>query len=135
MNPILTSMTETWTKQESVHKDIIDKVSSEVGFAFPSDYLDFMLNSNGGEGPIGPSNYLSLWKMEDIAKLNKDYDVGLYAPGYLIFGSDGSGTAYAFDKEKGDIVSFQFIGMTMEDNAQFLGNSFVSFLQALGLPA
>ncbi|MFR2243924.1 MAG: SMI1/KNR4 family protein [Anaerobutyricum soehngenii] len=46
-------------------------------FPLPDDYKEFMLWSNGGEGNIG-SQYLSLWKIEDLMQLNKEYQIQKY---------------------------------------------------------
>jgi len=131
MNPTLALVTKNLTKHKGASKDVITKVSSLLDFAFPQDYSEFMQETNGGEGSMGQANYLILWKIEELAKLNKEYDAELYAPGYLIIGSNGGGTAYAFDKSKSNVVSFEFVGMTMEEEAQLLGNDFTSFLQNL----
>ena len=58
---------------------VINKVMLSVGklFPLPDDYKEFMLWSNGGEGNIG-SQYLSLWKIEDLMQLNKEYQIQKY---------------------------------------------------------
>lgn len=72
-----------------------------------------MLKTNGGEGTIGEDSYLRLWKIEEIIESNKGYSVEEFAPGLIIIGSDGGGTAYGFDfrSEKPILVAVDFIGL------------------------
>jgi hypothetical protein len=133
MNTKLASLSKNITRNKGADNDVIKNTSSQLDFILPDDYLEFIHESNGGEGTIGEMHYLSLWEIEELTKLNKDYDTEIYAPGYFIFGSDGGGTAYAFDKTNGNIVSFQFIGMLMEDEPQLWGNSFTAFLENLSV--
>ena len=74
----------------------IQKVERACGCSLPKRYCIFLKNKNGGEGFIG-TQYLILWKAEEIVQFNKDYEVDKYAPGLLLFGSDGGGEGFAFD--------------------------------------
>jgi hypothetical protein len=88
--------------------------------------------SNGGDGPIGENAYLSLWHIEQLVSLNDAYHVSEFAPSFVLFGSDGGDTAYAFDRrEPGRIVALPFVGMR-DDAAEVLGSSFAEFLERLG---
>ena len=69
---------------------VVSELSSILGVDLPSDYLRFLRNHNGGEGFIG-DNYLVLWKAEELADFNREYEVEKYAPGIFLFGSDGGG--------------------------------------------
>ena len=48
-----------------------------------------------------------------MADFNREYEVEKYAPGILLFGSDGGGDGYGFDTRSADmpIVCVPFIGM------------------------
>ncbi len=91
---------------------IVGDLSSTLGVSLPKDYLHFLLQHNGGEGFIG-DNYIILWKAENLADFNREYEVGKYAPGILLFGSDGGGEGYGFDTQSAAmlIVRIPFIGM------------------------
>jgi hypothetical protein len=91
---------------------VVEELSSSLGVTLPSDYLDFLGNHNGGEGFIGDS-YIVLWGAEELANFNREYEVDKYAPGILLFGSDGSGEGYGFDTQSiaMPIVRMPFIGM------------------------
>lgn len=91
---------------------VVEGLSSSLGVALPSDYLDFLRQHNGGEGFIG-DNYIVFWKAEELADFNREYEVEKYAPGIVLFGSDGGGEGYGFDAESAamPIVRVPFIGM------------------------
>jgi len=91
---------------------VVEGLSSALGVALPSDYLEFLRQHNGGEGFIGDS-YIVLWKAEELADLNREYEVEKCAPGILLFGSDGGGEGYGFDTQSAamPIVRTPFIGM------------------------
>ncbi len=46
----------------------LQNVQAELGFKFPEEYADFLLESNGAEGVIGNA-YLVLWPLERIKPL------------------------------------------------------------------
>ncbi|MBO9128511.1 SMI1/KNR4 family protein [Bacillus sp. 165] len=116
---------------ESIPKEELEKVEKELNVKFPSDYVEFMIKSNGGEGNIGES-YLRLWKIEELVKGNEDYSVSEFAPGLLIIGSDGGGTAFGYDfrEEIPDLVEVDFIGMDIE-NPNYRNKYFFEFIEYL----
>ncbi len=63
---------------------------------------------------------------------NEVYCVREFAPGLVLFGSNGGDTAYGFDtrREGLPIVDVPFIGMGFEE-ATLIGRSFVEFLAGL----
>ena len=83
----------------------INAAEKELGLEFPKSYVDFLLITNGAEGSIGEENYLVLWSVNEIVELNNEYAVKEFTPQLTYFGSDGGGTAYAFDVS-GDTISF-----------------------------
>jgi len=93
---------------------VVQGLSSNLEVPLPRDYLDFLRQHNGGEGFIG-DRYIVLWKAEELADFNREYEVGKYAPGILLFGSNGGGEAYGFDTRSAamPIVRVPFIGMEL----------------------
>jgi SMI1 / KNR4 family. len=109
----------------------IEALGKALGISFPVDYLEFMQEYNGGEGEIANS-YVILWSAEDLTELNEAYAVNEFAPGLVLFGSDGGDLAYAFDVSRGSvrIVEVPFIGMDIKE-IKDCANSFVDFLEYL----
>jgi hypothetical protein len=93
----------------------------------PPDYLQAFARYQGGAGQVAAA-YLDLWDPDEVFEANIAYQVAEYAPGFTIFGSDGGDTAYAFERTSGFIHEFPFIGMTLDEPATFLSQSFRGFL-------
>jgi len=106
-------------------------VERQLASELPAEYRDFLLHCNGGEGFVGPSAYLMLWRVEELLPNNTAYEVSEYAPGLLIFGSDGGGEALAFDMDAAGspVVSVPFVGMDRR-LARTVATSFDGFLAA-----
>lgn len=102
---------------EPVNDDFIETVEHTMNIVFPEQYKRFMKLTNGAEGPLGDNSYLSIWPLDEIASLNDDYGVSKFTPGLVYFGSDGGGTAYAFDFRAVPpvIVEFPFDSIDIDD--------------------
>lgn len=107
-----------------------EALSAFVGI-LPHEYLAFLCRRNGGEGFVG-ENYLILWKAGELLELNEGYEAPKYAPDLFLFGSNGGGEAFAFDKREQPwpIVMVPFIGMQLNE-AIPAGRTFSEFLRRL----
>lgn len=120
-----------FNRNEPTTVSLIQQFEVQSGILLPKDYADFLCWANGGEGFIG-SAYLILWRLEDLLNLNLSYQVREYAPGLLLFGSDGGGEAFALDTRQviKPILSVPFVGMNI-NNARFVADTFTAFLEYL----
>ncbi|TDN35738.1 hypothetical protein E4631_24405 [Hymenobacter sp. UV11] len=80
----------------------------------PKEYLAFMQQHNGGEGPIGPEGYLALFSLEELVDWNTDWETNRGPLDCTIFASDRGNTVYAFNLT-GEIVEFDMIGYSPEE--------------------
>ena len=105
------------------------EAEKELGISFPVQYKEFMLESNGAEGPIGENAYLLIWPVEVLVQYNEDYKVNEYNPGLVYFGSSGGGMAFAFDNRTKEtpIVTLPFISIDLEE-VESCGHTFTEFL-------
>lgn len=103
-----------WQLNTGAPEDVINSAVVSLGRLLPPDYVQFLREHDGGEGFIG-DNYLILWKAEELNPFNREYEVEQYAPGILLFGSDGGGEGYGFDTRDAamPIVRVPFIGMDL----------------------
>ncbi|NOU92498.1 hypothetical protein GC093_04515 [Paenibacillus sp. LMG 31456] len=85
---------ENFQTNTPISKRDIEDVETMLRIKFPVDYVEFRLQTNGGEGTIGESGYLRLWKIGEIVQGNVEYSVHEFAPGLIIIGSDVGGAAY-----------------------------------------
>jgi len=107
----------------------IEAVQTEMNIRFPNEYVRFLSYMNGGEGALGRNNYISLWSTHQLRDLNKSYEVPIFLPGVVLFGTDGGGEAYGFDWQSGKcaIVMVPFIGMS-EATKTKISDNFIDFL-------
>jgi hypothetical protein len=114
-----------------VSKDTTEATQSGLKIKFSAEYIDFLTTTNGYEGPLG-NRYLVLWPVDKLDEFNKSYHVENFAPGLLLFGSDGGDIAYAFDVRSPhiSIVEVPFIGMSL-DEVKIISSTFYGFLMYL----
>jgi|SRR5262249_7932906 len=110
----------------------IEAFEREACVVLPTEYRQFLQVSDGGVGIVGPAGYAMLWRVNDLLRFNKEYEVAEYAPGLLLFGSDGGGEGFAFDLRVPEkpVVAVPFIGMNLADATQ-LAETFDGFLEYL----
>ena len=110
----------------------IDACQRDLGVTLPAEYLDFLRQSDGGEGFIGGGAYLILWPAHQLASLNRAYGVHDFAPGLLLIGSNGGGEGFGFDTRSSatPIVMTPFVGLSWE-TAEPMGATFGEFVRRL----
>jgi len=119
-----------YDKSNLTDKDF-NQIESEVGFPLPSEYKKFLREIDGCEGLFNGKNYAILWKGKELGEYNAKYQVKEFLEDMLLFGSDGGGEAFAFDKMNNmAIVRVPFVGMERE-LATYITSSFDSFIIAL----
>lgn len=98
----------------------------------PDDYLRFLLVTDGGEGWLG-DGYFVFWRASELRELNRDYGADEDAPDFLLFGSNGGGESFAFDRVSSPwtVGYLPFLGLSRTD-FELKASSFADFLhQAL----
>lgn len=110
---------------------LVGEFKNSADFELPSDYLDFMSKSNGGEGPVGKNSYLILVPMEEIMNDYKVYQTELFFPDYFVFGKDAADTAYVFEKKTSHIYAIGFLANLETDPPIFCGANFLEFFRYL----
>lgn len=115
-----------------ISDDVITAAEKGMKIKFPKEYRDFMLKYNGCEGEIGQLSYISMWKIEELAELNKSYSVEEFTPNFVYFGSDGGDMAYAFDFSAGEVSYIEFPFMSIdESDKEVLGATLDEFFMTL----
>ncbi len=112
---------------EPAPEQTIKKVEEEIGEKLPITYMAFLRFSNGLEGAIGEDGYIQLWKVEDLVKRNKDYQVEEFAPGFFLIGSSGGGEALGIDLRERSSTWGHFYSVPFEvlswKEAKYLGQT------------
>ena len=112
MNEEIKNILNKFSFDEGASSDALEKLK-ELNLA--KDYLFVLKWLNGGEGFVG-EEYLILWKAEELVPFNNEYEVNKYAPGIFLFGSNGGGEGFGFDKRRKPykIVQIPFVGMDLQ---------------------
>ena len=75
-------------------------VANEYGTSLPTDYIEFLRISNGAVGH-GPDLFVILDPAESVPSTTEGYSAQEFAPGLLVFGSDGCGNLLGIDMRGG----------------------------------
>jgi hypothetical protein len=127
------SLLARFSRNQPADEAAIRTAENDSNSVFPAEYRDFLQFTNGGEGFVGSGSYAALWRVEEICRFNKEYEVSEYAPGLLLFGTNGGGECFGFDYRSPDrvIVQVPAIGMSLNDTL-VIAPTFHRFLDLLG---
>src|SRR5262245_21667517 len=103
MNQKLSSLMSRMRTRQGASVGKIDEVSKRLKVRFPEDYQEFLWTTDGASGFASKNLYAIFWRVEELVALNEAYHVNLRVPGLCLFGSTGSGEAFAFDTTKLDL--------------------------------
>ena len=92
----------------------IERAQADVGWVFPSEYIEFLRTTNGAVGMLASGDYVALARVEEIAEFNRGYEITTYCPEVVGFGSNGGGEAFVFKKSDGVIAMLPLIGMSAD---------------------
>lgn len=71
-----------------------------LGYRFPSPYREFLLETGGGEGPVGREGWVRFESLHELVETNENAHhermYGLF-DGLVVFAGDGAGEGYCFD--------------------------------------
>lgn len=128
MDTTIKKIENSWHKIAATTEGAIKEIEKTLKIDFPDDYKSFLLWSDGGEGEIG-DNYVSVWKVEDIVQLNKDYQIQSYlSDKYLGIGTDGGGTVFGFNLSNNKAIFKCPLGDLESSSIKTLAPTFESFI-------
>ena len=103
-------------RREPASAQAIQRIEDNEQRPLPPWYREFLSFTDGLEGGLGEEGYLALWDCETVLSYQAS-EVGQFAPGLLLIGSNGGGEALAIDitSEKPCVVNVPFIGMSPDE--------------------
>ena len=124
-----------WSSKPGATQEAIDALCRAAPIELPSEYLEQLRLSNGGEGDLAvEQGWIVFWSAEDVLENNKGYEVEQCVPGLFGLGSNGGGELVAFDTRQGQpypIVMVPFIPMELNE-AVVIAKDFPELLQSVG---
>ncbi|MBT9290961.1 SMI1/KNR4 family protein [Prosthecodimorpha staleyi] len=117
-----------WHGNPGASPEIIDHEIEILKYPLPDDYILFISRTNGGMGYVGNA-YVDFWKIDELDEFNKQCETSIYAPGFLLFGTNGGNDGFGFDFRGSElqILRMPLIGMSYE-LTELLGQSFDQFM-------
>ena len=108
----------------------LQAVFSPLNFHPPDDYVEFMTETNGSEGPVGPLGYLASYSTQEL--LDRNAETMTVEPGILFFATNRGGEGYAFelDRPSRGVVAVEFDDLD-RTRARPMGKTFLEFLEAV----
>jgi hypothetical protein len=95
-------------------------------FDLPKEYMSFMESLQDNE-IISENGYIELFPLNELEKINKEYETDKFVSNFIAIGTNGSGVGIFINKMNNNIYSIPFIGMEEKD-AVLLADSFSEFL-------
>ena len=125
----MAELTVRMEKRPGASRKDLANVFASASCSPPSDYLEFMAETNGSEGPIGKA-YLAIYSIQELVDTNADtFEL---EPGLLFFGTDRGGEGYAFELDaRKSIVAVEFADLDRA-RAKVMGRTFLDFLETVG---
>ena len=123
-----------WTCEPPASEAEIQMLVSHFGDNLPTEYLDLLSFSNGGEGDIEMQPVLfRLWSTDEVIEANQDLQVSEFLPGFVMFGGDGANELFAFrvDATETKVFTIPMIVMSEEDSI-VVADNFAEFIEAIG---
>lgn len=130
MDRKIAEITARMDRRAGVSAQQLQTVFSPLNFTPPADYLQFMAETNGSEGPIGALGYLAIYNTQEL--LDRNAQTMTLEPGILFFATDRGGEGYAFeiDKPSNSIVALEFADLD-RGRARPMGKNFLEFLETV----
>ena len=116
---------------EGAGEKLIAEAEVTAGLLFPEDYKALLKHSNGCEGFLSDGSYVVIWPVDQVVELNDSYSIKEFAPGVLLFGTNGADDGYGFDTRASNfpVVSVPLVGMRLSE-VQPCANTLSEFLDA-----
>lgn len=93
-------MTKDMEYNKPSTKEELEKIEKEFNIVLPEDYKNFMLLTNGAEGPIGEYGYLAIFDTEEVKWYNTEGPLKEHFPELFFIASIRGGYVYALDTRK-----------------------------------
>lgn len=117
-------------RRPGVSNQQLQAIFSPLNFTPPADYLQFMAETNGSEGPIGALGYLAIYSAQELLDLNAQ--TMTVEPGVLFFATNRGGEGYAFEmgKPSNSIVALELADLD-RGRARRMGRNLLEFLETV----
>jgi hypothetical protein len=96
-------------------EEALASVEQKAGVRFPSDYREFILESNGGNGDPAGVAYVDLFPVDKLLEETSEYGI---PAGFLLLGSNGGGEGIVLTMRSGEPV-LGYLPLISSDPSEF----------------
>ena len=125
-----------WRGVPGAEGSVLKKLSASAPIPLPSEYLELLAASNGGEGDLAiEPGWFCPWPAEEVLEQNEGYEIATYAPDLFGIGSNGGGELIAIDHSTASpfaVVMVPFIPLDRSE-LQMIAQSMSEFVQLIGV--
>jgi hypothetical protein len=129
MNRELEVLTGSWEKRPGASREVIGERERSLGFKFPTDYVDFMVVTNGA---IGGKEEIGI-EIDPIEEMAPDDKPLPYLNGIFRLGGDGAEEIFAFDARSDRVRIVMVRDSISEEDILWQGDSFTEFVRNVPL--
>ena len=115
---------------EQLSVEEVNTFFKDYGIEISDDFAEFYAEYNGGCGDVGDA-YIEIWRLDELAELNENYQVKRNIDNIVIFGSDGGDMAFGYDYARAQYLTIPFIGMGFLESPEYLGETYSEFFNAI----
>ncbi|WP_284620729.1 SMI1/KNR4 family protein [Aquabacterium humicola] len=125
----------SWRAAQGASPEDIARLSEALPFTPPSDYIELLTRTNGGEGELAAApGWFQLFEVEFALSLWSDAFYRTEYPSYYFFGSNGGLESLALvidGPTKGSVVAVDTIAG--DESAILVASEFTEFLDLVGV--
>jgi hypothetical protein len=131
----MNSTNDNWHKTEGAPPAALSQLQAVCDL--PSEYLELLASSNGGEGTLSVRPYSFV--LDSAEEAARNYQGKVFAedfPGLFVFGGDGGGELFAFDMRASKpwpVVMFDMTNIDLTESVRKIANDFAAFVTYLGV--
>jgi SMI1 / KNR4 family (SUKH-1) len=126
-----------WSQREPASVEAIAGLNAVANVPLPTEYLQLLAFSNGGEGPLAvqPWNFC-LDSAEEATKYQSERTFEEFFPGFFVFGGNGAGELLALDLRGAapwPVVAIDSTNCDLSESVLRVAKDFGVFLSLVGV--
>ena len=128
-----------WHPAEGATDTSLARLVAASPVELPSEYLDMLAHSNGGEGPLPVQPcYFQIDPADEAATALEDRRHEKFFPGFVIVGSNGGGEYVGLDVRGSapwPVVALDMTNIDLSESVITIASSFATFVDLVGTDA
>lgn len=121
-----------WRREPPATQAQVEVLQASLPFTLPTEYIQFLLFSNGADGEISAQPYWCIIvPAQEVIEHHEGYAVPENLPGYFAFGTSGGGELLTFKIDEDPMPVYAFRCLELND-ALLVADNFLDLVRMLG---